>query len=107
MRKTRITLKLVLTTIKRYFIKAYVCVRREYHKICVYYRYHRIKVNTDVTTADKFRTLAAKMDALEDYYDKYCNPDKVGRLECRRPQRHYIKIKNQLKKEALMLLYNY
>ena len=56
---------------------------------------------------DKLRTLAAKADAIDEYYNRHCNPDKIDRLKAHKNKKWYNKHKNNLKKELLLLNYNY
>ena len=91
----------------KYIRNACAWVVRQYHSLKVRKRAWFIKQVSDNTMGDKLRTLAAKIDAIEEYKDKYCNPDKVCRVDTYRPKRNYNKMKNNLKKELLVLLHGY
>ena len=82
-------------------------LKRIVHKVKVIRRARKIHQNIDVTLGDKLRTIAAKIDAVEEYNRKYCNTDKVGTLDAHYSVRTYNKHKNNIKKELLALLYNY
>lgn len=82
-------------------------LKRIVHKVSVLRRARKINQTIDVTLGDKLRTIAAKIDAVEEYNRKYCNPDKVGTIDAHYSVRTYNKYKNNLKKELLVLLYNY
>lgn len=77
------------------------------HLLYVKHRACHIDRVTDKTIGDKLRTLAAKADAIEQYHNRYCNPDRVGRLDAQYNEKWYNKHKNNLKKEMLLLNYNY
>jgi len=78
-----------------------------FHNFRVLIRAWNIKQETNVSMGDKLRVIAAKIDAIEKYGNKYANPDKVGRMESYRGKRNYNKLKNDIKKELLILLHSY
>ena len=71
------------------------------------FRAWRIKTNTDTTMGDKLRTLAAKIDAIEQYNNKYANPDKVGRIDSYQGQKNYKYLKELIKEELQQLVDRY
>ena len=75
--------------------------------IKIRYRVWHINQVAPQTMGDKLRDIANKIDAIEKYHDKYCDPNKVCRVDTYRPKRNYNKLKNNIKKELLLLLYNY
>ena len=79
----------------------------KYHALRVRYRAYHIKQVSDLTMGDKLRTLAGKFDAIDEYWDKYCNEEKVCRVDTYKPKRNFNKMKNDLKKELLILLHGY
>ena len=86
---------------------AYGQTKAFFRLIKIYYRAWHINHVTPQTMGDKLRDIAAKIDAIEKYHDKYCDPEKVCRVDTYRAKRIYNKHKNNIKKELLLLLYNY
>lgn len=96
-----------LGEIHAYFKNVYSHLK-EYKRLShIRYRAWRLNSNTDKTMGDKLRTLAAKADAIDEYYNRHCNPDKIDRLKAHKNKKWYNKHKNNLKKELLLLNYNY
>lgn len=93
--------------VKMYLKKIWRRIKEYHHFIVVRKRLIRIRMATDKTMGDKLRTIAAKIDAIEKYGDKYCNPDNAGRLDAHYNKKYYNKLKNEVKKELLILMYNY
>lgn len=87
--------------------RIHVPIKEYWHNCKIRYRAWRVYYMVDKTMGDKLRTLAAKIDAVEEYKEKYCNPDVIGRMESYKCKRNYNKLKNNIKKELLLLLYNY
>ena len=82
-------------------------IRTYFKNVFSHMKEYKLNNNTDKTIGDKLRTLAAKADAIEEYYEKYCNEEKIDRLKAHKNKKWYNKHKNNLKKELMLLNYNY
>ncbi len=100
-------LSIYLNRTHSYFRNVYLRLKKYKHLSYIKYRAWRIDMNTDKTMGDKLRTLAAKADAIDEYYYKHCNENKIDRLTAHKNKKWYTKHKNNLKKELLLLNYNY
>ena len=90
-----------------FFCRAYLQIKELVVFIKKCKRARRIRPFLNQTLSEKLIFMADKIEAIENYRETYCDYRKVGRVEAHKCMMNYKKLKNDVKKEIIVLLYNY